>query len=231
MSQVEKGIGMTDSELWKFRTWAEKQPGWDVARTGVKLLDENAALHARLEEAEKKRDDIVRALGIEGLSRDLQATSAQNAKAEIHSIREGQHPTQKFLQSRVTVLEGALEHYGMHDSDCYCLNNGTDPTVQPCSCGFRAVLTPVAPKEQPTGEAPAPKYKGPIAVPCSACSDGDTAMEHHDHDYVDPKNRRERRHHERRRGERRAPYDPRYFPANLICHGPDRRRTADRRKA
>lgn len=32
-------------------------------------------------------------------------------------------------------------------------------------------------------------YKGAINQPCSACSAGDTAMEHHDHDYVRPENR------------------------------------------
>lgn len=31
--------------------------------------------------------------------------------------------------------------------------------------------------------------KGPIAQPRSACSAGDTAMEHHDHDYVAKENR------------------------------------------
>lgn len=33
-------------------------------------------------------------------------------------------------------------------------------------------------------------YKGPINQPCSACSAGDYLMEHHDHDYVKPENRR-----------------------------------------
>lgn len=33
-------------------------------------------------------------------------------------------------------------------------------------------------------------YKGPINRPCSACSAGDTAMEYHDHDYVDEAERR-----------------------------------------
>lgn len=34
------------------------------------------------------------------------------------------------------------------------------------------------------------KYKGPINQPCSACGDGDTAMEYHDHDYVPEDKRR-----------------------------------------
>jgi hypothetical protein len=39
--------------------------------------------------------------------------------------------------------------------------------------------------------APLPKsYKGPINVPCSSCSDGDTAMEFHTHDWVPVKERR-----------------------------------------
>lgn len=42
-------------------------------------------------------------------------------------------------------------------------------------------------------------YRGPINQPCSACSDGDTKMEHHDHDYVAVENRRERRMGERRK--------------------------------
>ena len=31
-------------------------------------------------------------------------------------------------------------------------------------------------------EQPPVPYKGPISVPCSACSAGDTAMEYHDHE-------------------------------------------------
>jgi len=36
----------------------------------------------------------------------------------------------------------------------------------------------------------APPYKGPINVPCSACSAGDSAMQYHDHDHVPQVNRR-----------------------------------------
>ena len=35
-----------------------------------------------------------------------------------------------------------------------------------------------------------PPYKGPINVPCSACSAGDRAMQYHDHGHVPPTNRR-----------------------------------------
>lgn len=41
-------------------------------------------------------------------------------------------------------------------------------------------------------------YKGPISQPCSACSAGDSAMEHHDHEYVHSMHRRDRRKGERR---------------------------------
>jgi len=38
--------------------------------------------------------------------------------------------------------------------------------------------------------APKTPYIGPIAIPCSACSAGDTAMEFHDHDHVSIEDRR-----------------------------------------
>lgn len=38
-------------------------------------------------------------------------------------------------------------------------------------------------------EASPSPYKGAINIPCSACSDGDDAMEYHDHEYVKPENR------------------------------------------
>lgn len=46
--------------------------------------------------------------------------------------------------------------------------------------------------ESLTSANPAPEtpYKGPIAIPCSACSAGDTAMEYHTHNWVPLEDRR-----------------------------------------
>lgn len=69
------------------------------------------------------------------------------------------------------------------DGDC----STQDVTFCP-GCGTPRKIESGDASGHPTREPPpvAPPYKGPIKQPCSACSAGDTAMEHHDHEYVKP---------------------------------------------